>query len=111
MSQVNLSLEIVYCSNLTSNYSLIRFIMQHGSRDLQSNCAMRFLFRLDLSLHVGAGKKFRILNYATKQGANRKCMSRLLKKIVHNFFSRNYLVLLRKEPVRSVSLPSRFFLK
>ena len=29
---------------------------------------MGFLFRLDLSLHAGAGKKFGILNYATKQG-------------------------------------------
>ena len=29
---------------------------------------MRFLFRLDLSLHAGVGKKFGILNYATKQG-------------------------------------------
>ena len=28
---------------------------------------MCFLFRLDLSLHTGAEKKFRILNYATKQ--------------------------------------------
>ena len=27
---------------------------------------MRFLFRLDLSPHAGAGKKFRILNYATR---------------------------------------------
>ena len=29
---------------------------------------MRFLFRLDLSLHAGAGKKIGILNYTTKQG-------------------------------------------
>ena len=29
---------------------------------------MRFLFRLDLSLHTGAGNFFGILNYATKQG-------------------------------------------
>ena len=28
---------------------------------------MRFLFRLDLSLHAGAGIFFGILNYATKQ--------------------------------------------
>ena len=33
---------------------------------------MRFLFRLDLSLHAGAGKKFGILNYATKQGLRQK---------------------------------------
>ena len=30
---------------------------------------MRFLFHLDLSLHAGAGKKIRILNSVTKQGA------------------------------------------
>ena len=29
---------------------------------------MCFLFRLNLSLHVGAGKKIGILNFATKQG-------------------------------------------
>ena len=29
---------------------------------------MYFLFRLDLSLHAGAGKKFGILNYTIKQG-------------------------------------------
>ena len=29
---------------------------------------MRFLFRLDLSLHAGAGKKFGIWKFATKQG-------------------------------------------
>ena len=27
----------------------------NSSRDLQANCVMRFLFRLDLSLHTGAG--------------------------------------------------------
>ena len=31
---------------------------------------MRFLFRLDLSLYAGAGKKIGILNFATKQGAS-----------------------------------------
>ena len=31
---------------------------------------MRFLFRLDLSLHTGAGKKIGILNFATKQGVS-----------------------------------------
>ena len=41
-----------------------------SSRDLHANCAMRFLFRLDLSLHAGAGKKIGILNFATKQGVN-----------------------------------------
>ena len=29
---------------------------------------MRFLFRLDLSLHVGAGKKFGIWNFVTEHG-------------------------------------------
>ena len=29
---------------------------------------MRFLFRLDLSLHAGAGKKFEILIFASKHG-------------------------------------------
>ena len=29
---------------------------------------MHFLFRLDLSLHAGAGKKIRILIFATKRG-------------------------------------------
>ena len=31
---------------------------------------MYFLFRLDLNLHVGVGKKFRIINFATKQEVN-----------------------------------------
>ena len=34
---------------------------------------MRFLFRLDLSLHAGAGKKFEILNFVTKHGLNFIC--------------------------------------
>ena len=33
---------------------------------------MRFLFRIDLILYVGAGKKFGILNFATKQGVSCK---------------------------------------
>jgi hypothetical protein len=36
-----------------------------SSCDLQANCAMHFLFRLDLSLNVGVGFFFGILNYAT----------------------------------------------
>ena len=32
---------------------------------------MRFLFRLDLSLHAGTGKKFGILIFETKHGAKR----------------------------------------
>ena len=32
---------------------------------------MRFLFRLDLSLHAGAEKKFGILNLVTKHGLTR----------------------------------------
>ena len=40
----------------------------HSSRDLQANCAMRFLFRLDLSLHASAGIFF--LNFAIKQGVS-----------------------------------------
>ena len=31
---------------------------------------MRFLFRLDLSLHAGAGKKIRILIFRTKHGVS-----------------------------------------
>jgi hypothetical protein len=31
---------------------------------------MYFLFCVDLSLHVGAGNFFGILNYATKQGVS-----------------------------------------
>ena len=60
MSLINLSLEVVYCSIIVA--------ILDSSRDLQANCAMRFLFRLDLILHAGAGKKIRILNFATKQG-------------------------------------------
>ena len=33
---------------------------------------MRFLFRLDLSLHAGAGKKFGIWNFVTKHGLSQK---------------------------------------
>ena len=38
------------------------------SRDLQAAVAMRFLFRLDLNLHAGAGKKIGILIFGTKHG-------------------------------------------
>ena len=31
---------------------------------------MHFLFRLDLNLHAGAGKKFEILNLGTKHGVS-----------------------------------------
>ena len=31
---------------------------------------MCFLFRVDLSLHAGAGKKFRIWNFTSKHGLN-----------------------------------------
>ena len=53
MSLINLSLEVVYCSNLASDYSLISSL--DSSRHLQTAVTMRFLFRLDLSLHAGAG--------------------------------------------------------
>ena len=49
MSLINLSLEVVYCSIIVA--------ILDSSRDLQANCAMRFLFRLDLIFHAGAGKK------------------------------------------------------
>ena len=35
---------------------------------------MRFSFRLDLSLHAGTGKKFRILNFAIKQEASQPAL-------------------------------------
>ena len=38
------------------------------SRDLQTNYAMRFLFRLDLIFYADAEIFFGILNFATKQG-------------------------------------------
>ena len=58
---------------------------------------MRFLFRLDLSLHAGAGKKFEILVLVTKQGLRKvlnrwnigklpteKKVKRLLATWIHN---------------------------
>ena len=44
---------------------------------------MRFLFRLDLSLHAGAGIFFRILNYATKQRHNKKCYTSITSIFGH----------------------------
>ena len=69
MRLINSSLEVVYCSITVSIQHLITAQLGSldSSRDLQANCAMCFLFRLDLSLHAGAGIFFRILNYATKQ--------------------------------------------
>ena len=49
ISLINPSLEVVYCS--------ITVVILDSSRDLQANCAMRFLFHLDLILHADAGKK------------------------------------------------------
>ena len=66
MSLINPSREFVYCSNLASDYSLIRFIRFVSPFTDSSHNA--FLFRLDLSLHTGAGKKFGILNFITKHG-------------------------------------------
>ena len=37
---------------------------------------MRFLFRLDLSLHTGAGNFFGILIFGTKHGVNAVCRRR-----------------------------------
>ena len=53
MSLTNPSLEAVYCSNLASDYGIIRFI-RFVSRFTGSS-RNAFLFRLDLSLHAGAG--------------------------------------------------------
>ena len=39
---------------------------------------MRFLFRLDLSLHADAGKKFGILVFATKHGLHTTCWHKRL---------------------------------
>ena len=50
MSLINPSPEFVYCS--------ITVAILDSSRDLQANCAMCFLFRLDLILHAGVGKFF-----------------------------------------------------
>jgi len=58
MSLINLSLEIVYCSNLDS------------SCDLQTNCAMRFLFCLDLSL-PGKKLKFGIMQLNKDYGKSK----------------------------------------
>ena len=66
MSLINPSLEVVYCSNLASDYSQISSL--DSSRHLQTAVAMRFLFCLDLSLHEDAGKKFGILNFVIKHG-------------------------------------------
>ena len=64
-----------------SNYCLIRFI-RLVSRFTGKLCNA-FLFRLDLSLHVGAGKKIRILNYATKQGHSKKCYTSITSIFRH----------------------------
>ena len=47
MSLINPSLEVIYCSITVGSLD--------SSRDLQAGVAMRFLFRLDLSHHAGAG--------------------------------------------------------
>ena len=72
MSLINLLLELVYYSNLVSNYSLIRLIRLF--RNLQANCTIHFLFRLDLLLHTCKilirCDSFGILNFASKQRVN-----------------------------------------
>ena len=55
MSLSNPSLEVITVA-LLYRFSVYLFPLD-SSHDLQANCAMRFLFRLDLSLHAGAGKK------------------------------------------------------
>ena len=42
----------------------------NSSRDLQTAVAMRFLFRLNLSLRADVGKKIGILIFGTKHGGN-----------------------------------------
>ena len=73
MSLINPPLEVVtvaYCSNLASNYGIIRFI-RFVSRFTGKLCNVFFLFCLDLSLHSNTGKKIRTLNLGTKHGIKR----------------------------------------
>ena len=63
MNLIDPSLEVVYCSNLISNYSLIRFI-RFVSRFTGKPCNAFFISsRFNPNF-------FRILNYTTKQGLN-----------------------------------------
>ena len=54
---------------------------------------MRFLFRLDLSLHAGAGKKFEILIFGTKHGVR---MAGIASNEQVNAASANHPLLERK---------------
>jgi len=68
MSLINLSLEIVYCSNLASNYGLIKFI-RFVSRFTGKLCnAFFILSRFNSAYRCRIF--FRILNFATKQGVS-----------------------------------------
>ena len=68
MNLIDPSLEVVYCSNLISNYSLIRFI-RFVSRFTDKLCNAFFISSRFKS-HAGAGKKIGILNLETKHGVN-----------------------------------------
>ena len=68
MSLINSSLEVVYCSNLASNYGLIKFI-RFVSRFTGKLCNTFFILSRFNSAYR-CRKKFRILNFATKQGVS-----------------------------------------
>ena len=96
MSLINLLLELVYCSNLVSNYSLIRLIRL--SRNLQANYAIHFLFRLDLLLHtckiIIRCDNFEILNFVSKQEATTAA------SLLLNSLSRPRFIFIRGQSVR-----------
>ena len=65
---------------------------------------MRFLFRLDLSLHVGVGFFFGILNFAIKQGATLNSFRNAVPEIFRVCFSwagRLLQLATKKQPVIS----------
>ena len=70
MSLINLSLEIVYCSHLESNYDIIRFI-RFVSRFTDKLCDVFFILSRFKS-PCRYQKKIGILNYATKQRLRQK---------------------------------------
>ena len=70
MSIINSSLEVIYCSNLASDHSLIEFIRFVSPFTDSSRNAFFISFRF--KSHAGAGKKIEILIFGTKHGANRE---------------------------------------
>jgi len=68
MSLTNSSLTYVYCSNLVSNYDIIRFIRFVAT--VYKQTLQLFLFHLDLILHAGATIFF--WNFESKQSLTYK---------------------------------------